>query len=116
MTKPTDSDEQDFLEEIPLEPNGGVEKRPDLRGKRGDAMLRELVGEIELWRGSDGRGYATFEANGRREHWHILSEHFANWLRLRAQLRSEPMLGAAEVERLVVNLNARCLGLGQVHE
>src|SRR5476649_1746317 len=92
------------------------EKSSPLRGRRGDATLRELLTEIELWRGSDGRGYGTIEIDRHREHWHILSKGFANWLRLRTQLRGEPMLGSAEVERLTANLNARCLGLGELHE
>jgi putative DNA primase/helicase len=112
-----ETDEQSFSVDSNYQPDAAAErKRPDLRGRRGDAMLRELAAEIELWRGSDGRGYATLEVNGHREHWHVLGEGFANWLRLRAQLRSEPMLGATDVERLTANLNARCLGLGQLHQ
>ena len=109
-------EEHAFSEDSTYQQDGEGQKRPRLQVRRGDIMLRELVEDIELWRGSDGRGYATLEVNGHREHWHVMGEGFANWLRLRVQLRSEPMLGAAEVERLAVNLNARCLGLGQLHE
>jgi len=78
-------------------------------------MFRKLVEDIELWHGNDGRGYATIEINDHREHWPVLGGAFAKWLRLRAQLNGEPMLGAMEIGKLTENLEARCLLLGQLH-
>jgi hypothetical protein len=118
VTGPTDEggQEQDWFVDLTYPPSGHRQKKPPLRGSRGDAMFRKLVEEIELWHGGDGRGYTTIETKGHREHWPVLGEVFANWLRLRAQDGGEPMLGAMEIERLRANLNARCLGLGQRHD
>jgi hypothetical protein len=89
---------------------------PALRQRRSDAELRNLMKDVELWRGSDGRGYGSIIVNGHREHWPLRSEGFANWLRVRAQLNGEPLLGAAGVERLQSNLNARACVLGETHD
>ena len=112
---PTGGGEQpDFSADSTHRPNGGDErKRPQRAGR--DAMFRKLVEDIELWHGNDGRGYATIEINDHREHWPVLGGAFAKWLRLRAQLNGEPMLGAMEIGKLTENLEARCLLLGQLH-
>jgi hypothetical protein len=81
-----------------------------------NARFLELLSEVELWKGADGRGYATIELDGHREHWPIFSRGFGNWLRLRAQSRGDSVLGNTDVEKITVNLNARCMVLGTVYE
>jgi hypothetical protein len=47
-------------------PNAPGPGDPALRQRRGDAELSNLMKVVELWRGSDGRGYGSIMVNGHR--------------------------------------------------
>jgi hypothetical protein len=111
-----ESEESDWGKELPLDDALDGQKAKAGRPNRIEALLREVVDEVELWRGSDGRGYATIDMDDHHEHHRVVGETFANWLRLQSQLRGLGPLGNSDVERLTANLNARCLGLGETHE
>lgn len=97
------------------DPEHGQKARA-LRGRRTDTMMLELLQELELWKGSDGQAYATARRAGSARHWRIENAAFAHWLRWRAQLRGEALLGETEVAKLSINLAAHALSCGRVYE
>jgi putative DNA primase/helicase len=100
----------------PVEDDEKGKKARSPRGRRTDTTMRELLQELELWKGSDGQAYATARNDGRARDWRIESATFAHWLRFRAQLRGEALLGETEVAKLTANLVAHALGCGTIHE
>src|SRR5262245_19465638 len=81
-------------------------KRPRRRTRRCDTALRDLLAELELWRGEDGIAYVTISRGERREHWPVKSEGLEHWLRQRAFCRNDPMLSDGDVSKIVATLTA----------
>lgn len=122
----TDLREEDFA--TPLEPDedeappstanrgragGGAELR---RPGRANRYLNELTSELEIWRTPSGVAYATVPVTDHHENWPIESSRFRNWLRWRAQLRGEPLLGAGDIEKLAGGLAAKAQHEGEEFE
>jgi len=81
-------------------------KRPQRRARRGNTALRDLLADLELWRGEDGIAYATISRGERREHWPVKSEGLEHWLRQRAFARNDPMLSDGDISKIVATLIA----------
>jgi hypothetical protein len=79
-------------------PVGMVGDGGELRARRADRSVEELIDELEVWCTPTGEAYATVPINEHLENWPIYSDRFKSWLRVRARWRGDPLLGAGEID------------------
>jgi hypothetical protein len=57
-----------------------LSKKGDMPEKAGDALVKLVLANAELWHTPDDRAFATITRNGHSEHWPLRSKSFKRWL------------------------------------
>jgi hypothetical protein len=92
-----------------------MSKKSEAPEKAGDALVRLVLANADLWHTPDGKGCATLRRNGHSEHWPLKSKDFKRWLSKEYYDKEKTTVASQTLQDVIAMLEGKAVFDGKEH-